>query len=124
MNVLIVEDNTDLGQLWQNHLTRQGHAVTLVAAADGAISVLGSDGADVIVADLDLPHAAAMAVADYAAYRLPEARVIFVTASTFFSDGSAFTNADNACACLPAETAPEDLTAVIEYHGPRQSNRR
>jgi CheY-like chemotaxis protein len=119
MKVLIVEDNSDLGQLWLSHLTRLGHSVTLVADADAAIEMLGDDGADVIIADLDLPAAAAASVADYAAYRLPETRVIFVTASTFFSDGSAFAIAANACACLPTQTAPEDLAAVVEYHGPR-----
>lgn len=119
MDVLIVEDNADLGQLWLNHLTRLGHRVALVNSADAAIEMLGDDGADVIIADLDLPGSAAASVADYAAYRLPEARVIFVTASTFFSDGSAFALAANACACLPSRTAPDDLAAVVEYHGPR-----
>ena len=32
----------------------------------------------------------AMAVADFASYRRPEARVIFVTNTSFFSDGSIF----------------------------------
>ena len=124
MKVLIVEDNADLGQLWLNHLARLGHDVTLVDGADEAIRILGDTGADVIVADLDLPHAAAPAVADYAAYRLPEARVVFVTASTFFSDGSAFAIAANACACLPTRTAPEDIVAVVEHHGPRAARSR
>lgn len=119
MKVLIVEDNADLGQLWLSHLTRLGHSVTLVDGADAAIEMLGDDGADVIIADLDLPASAAASVADYAAYRLPGTPVIFVTASTFFSDGSGFALAANACACLPTQTAPEDLAAVVEFHGPR-----
>ena len=60
-----------------------------------------------------------MAVADYAAYRHPDARLIFVTATSFFSDGSIFAMSPNVCAFLPARTPPEDLAAVVEFHGNR-----
>lgn len=74
---------------------------------------------DVIVADLDLPGSGAMAVADYAAFRQPEARVVFVTASSFFSDGAVFAAAANACACLPTGTAPGDLAQIVAHHATR-----
>ncbi|OIP84959.1 MAG: hypothetical protein AUK37_05065 [Rhodobacterales bacterium CG2_30_65_12] len=122
MNVLIVESAAELGALWAAALARQGiEAVVVVADEDAAIAHLHAHPADVIVADLDLPGAGAIAVADYAAYRHPEARVIFVTASSFFSDGSIFAHSPNACAFLPARTAPEDLAAVVEFHGRRKA---
>ncbi|MEJ1993141.1 MAG: hypothetical protein P8X50_16030, partial [Maritimibacter sp.] len=54
----------------------------------------------------------------------PDTRVIFVTSSTFFSDGSIFAMSPNACAFLSAHTPPEDLAAVIEYHAERRIRER
>jgi len=119
MRVLIVEASAELGQLWANHLRRQGHEVALVMTADAAVDDMNRDEPEVILADLDLPDNEAMAVADYAAYRHPGAKVVFVTASRFFSDGSAFRLTPNACAVMPRSTQPDDLAAVLEFHGAR-----
>lgn len=122
--VLILEPIPELGALWAKMLARQGVAAVVVSDEDAAIAHLGANTVDVIVADLDLPGAGAMAVADYAAYRHPAARVIFVTASSFFSDGSIFAHSPNACAFLPAQTAPEDIAAVVEFHARRHGSAR
>lgn len=117
MRVLIVESEADLGRLWDAHLTRQGHEVELESGQDGAVSRLGEAGYDVIVLDLFLASGSAFAVADYAAYRHPEVKIVFVTSTSFFSDGSIFRLMPNACAFLPTGTSPEDLTAVVEHYG-------
>ncbi|MCI2399764.1 response regulator [Aliiroseovarius subalbicans] len=117
MRVLIVENNPDLGKVWAAHILRQGAEVSVERCEEDAIGHLAQNGADVIILNLDLERGSALAVADYAAYRHPEARVIFVTSSSFFSDGSIFAHAANACACLHAQTAPEDMAALVEYHG-------
>lgn len=119
MRVLIVEANADLGRLWASHLKRQGNEPVLVAGAEAALEAMREHAPDVIVADLDLPEGGALALADYAAYRHPAAPVIFVTGSSFFSDGSVFLHSPNACAFLPLGTAPEDLAAVVAFHGAR-----
>ncbi len=72
---------------------------------------------DVIVLDLMLEYGSAIAVADYASYRWPETRVVFVTNSTFFSDGSIFNHIPNAVALVQEQTPPCDLAAIVEYHG-------
>ncbi len=72
---------------------------------------------DVIVLDLILSDGSAFAVADFSSYRQPDAKVIFVTNSTFFSDGSIFRHIPNACAMVPAETRPEDIGALVEHYG-------
>lgn len=118
--VLIVEPLPDLGALWANAIARLGATAFVVADEDDAIAHLHANAADVILADLDLPGAGAMAVADYAAYRHPAARVIFITASSFFSDGSIFAHSPNACAFLPAQTSPEDIAAVVDFQGKRR----
>ncbi|TNF63316.1 MAG: response regulator transcription factor [Rhodobacteraceae bacterium] len=116
MNILIVESRAELGQLWQRHLERQGNIVTLSADQDTAIDALCRWDFDIIVLDLVLDQGSALAVSDFASYRRPEAQVIFVTNTTFFSDGSIFAHSPNACAFVPSTTPPEDLAAMIDYH--------
>ncbi|MBE1285883.1 MAG: response regulator [Rhodobacteraceae bacterium] len=116
MNVLIVESNPDLGGLWKRHLERQGAVVTLVPSQEAAIHALYGDDYDIIVLDLVLESGSALAVADFASYRRPDARVIFVTNTSFFSDGSIFAHSPNACAFVQSGTLPEDLAAMVEHY--------
>lgn len=117
MNVLIVESDADLAHLWQRHLERSGARVTVADDQEAAISELQRTDHEVIILDLFLEHGSAIAVADYASYRRPDTRVVFVTNTTFFSDGSIFAHIPNACAYLKAATPPEDLAAIVEHYG-------
>ena len=74
--------------------------------------------ADVLILNILLAEGSALAVADYASYRLPEAQIIFVTNTSFFSDGPIFSFAPNACAFVQTATPPEDLAAMVEHYGP------
>ncbi len=116
MNVLIVENEPELGRLWQRHLERQGAHVTLVHNQEDAILALYNGDFQIIVLDLVLKDGSALAVSDFASYRRPDARVIFVTNTTFFSDGSIFAHSANACAYVQSETPPEDLAAMVEHY--------
>ncbi|AVO36823.1 response regulator transcription factor [Pukyongiella litopenaei] len=116
MNVLIVESRPELGRLWQRHLERQGAQVTLVHSQESAILSLYSADFEIIVLDLVLEGGSALAVADFASYRRPDARVIFVTNTSFFSDGSIFAHSPNACAYFQSEAPPEDLAAMVEHY--------
>ncbi|MGO4914298.1 hypothetical protein [Pseudogemmobacter sp. W21_MBD1_M6] len=117
MRVLIAESDPALGWLWKRHLERGGSQVTLVTQEDEAIDALASAEVDIIILDLVIEGGSAFAVADFAAYRCPLAKVIFVTNTTFFSDGSIFQHISNACAYLPTRTPPEDLAAMVEHYG-------
>jgi len=116
MNVLIVESERELGRIWQRHLERQGATVSLAVSQEEAIANLYSEDFNVIVLDLVLEQGSALAVADFASYRRPGARVIFVTNTSFFSDGSIFAHSPNACAFVQSSTPPEDLAAIVEHH--------
>lgn len=116
MQVLIVESEAELGRLWQRHLERQGAQVTLVHNQEDAILALYRSDFQVIVLDLILTEGSALAISDFASYRRPDARVIFVTNTTFFSDGSIFAYSANACAYIQSETPPEDLAAMVEHY--------
>lgn len=98
------------------HLERQGAEVSLVHDQEAAIMSLSEHSYDIIVLDLVLEEGSALAVADFASYRRPDARVIFVTNTTFFSDGSIFAHSPNACAYVQSETPPEDLAAMVEHY--------
>ena len=106
MNVLIVECDTSLSKVWKRHLVRQGAEVSMAASQVEAVDRLTHYPINVIVLSLDLQDGSAFAVADFASYRQPEARVIFVTRSSFFSDGSIFQLIPNTAAFIPAKTPP------------------
>lgn len=117
MKVLIVESRKDLRGVWQRHLERQNMDVTAAGSQSEAIEYLGEQDVDIIILDLVLEEGSAFAVSDYASYRQPDARVIFVTDTTFFSDGSIFAHARNARAFVPAGTPPDDLAAMVAHYG-------
>ncbi len=116
MRVLIVEGNPELGAIWRRHLQRNGCDVVQVQSQAEAIEALQTGPVDIIILDLVLEEGSALAVADFASYRHPDAKVIFVTDTTFFSDGSIFRHVPNACAMMPARTRPEDLEALVEHY--------
>ncbi len=101
--------------LWQRHLERLGAKVSLVLDQEAAIMALCQSDFSIIVLDLVLDQGSALAVADFASYRRPDTRVIFVTNTSFFSDGSIFPHSPNACAYVQSATPPEDLAAMVEH---------
>lgn len=117
MYVLIVESNAGLARVWQRHLERAAVTVDVAEDQECAIAHLQEAAPDVIVLDLFLETGSAIAVADYASYRRPDTKIVFVTNTTFFSDGSIFNHIPNACAYLQSGTPPEDLTAIVEHYG-------
>lgn len=123
MHVLIAQSNSYLGDLWKRHLERLNAQVTVVQTGDEAVLQLETAFFDVIVLDLVLREGSALAVADVAQYRQPEANVVFVTDTTFFSDGSIFSHSPNARAFIETATPPSDLAAIVEHYGQPSSGR-
>ena len=117
MRALIVQRNKDLGAVWKRHLERLDVDVTLVHAAADAFTSIETSRFDVIVLDLVLAEGSAFAVADLAQFRQPDANVVFVTDTTFFSDGSIFSHAANARALVKTATPPKDLAAIVHHYG-------
>jgi DNA-binding response OmpR family regulator len=117
MKTLIVEGTEPLARLWQRHLQRNGIDARIALSEDQAVAQIDEGRFDVIVLDLVLEQGSALAVADYARFRSPDTSVIFVTDTTFFSDGSIFSLMPNARAFMPSATPPEDLAAMVEHYG-------
>jgi DNA-binding NtrC family response regulator len=116
MEVLIVESQPDLGGLWKACLERRGMNVTLASSQTQAFAALSAQDFDIIILDLILADGQALAIADYASYRRPESRIIFVTNTSFFSDGSIFQLSSNACAFVQSATPPEDLATMVQHY--------
>lgn len=116
MQILIVETDSGLAGIWSRHLERLGCQVAVATSQEAAVSTLQQRTVDVIVLDLMLEQGSAFAVADFASYRRPEARVVFVTRSSFFSDGSIFSLIPNACGFFRIDTPPEDLAAIVRHY--------
>ncbi len=115
--ILIVASNEELSHIWARHLERQGHAVHVVTSQDEAADFLCTKQPDVLVLDVMLEDGSAIATADFASYRRPETRIVFVTRSTFFADGSLFQHIPNTAAIIPERTNPTDLAEIVAYHG-------
>jgi CheY-like chemotaxis protein len=117
MRALIVQRNEELGGIWRRHLERLEVDVTHVHHATAALDLIGVVQFDVIVLDLVQVEGSALAVADLARFRQPSANVVFVTDTSFFSDGSIFHHAANARALVEAATPPQDLAAIVHHYG-------
>lgn len=119
MKILIVEEDPNLAGLWARHLRRCGASVTVAADQATAVTRIDGEPLSALIVDVGLSAGSAVAIADYARFRQPQARVILVTAQRFFSDGSIFELMPNACAYLARGTDPEDLAAVVDHHARR-----
>lgn len=116
MRVLIVESRKPLAQLWADHLRGLGWEVRVAHDQAAAIRVLNIEAVQIMLLDLVLDQGAALAVADYAGFRQPDLRVVFLTDTSVFSDGSIFRHCANACAYLQSEIPVSDLAALVEHY--------
>ncbi|MFQ5438844.1 MAG: response regulator [Paracoccaceae bacterium] len=116
MRVLIVESHPERGRIWGRHLERSGFEVEQASTGRSALGAIRHSRPDVIVLNIALRGANALAIADFAACFLPDARIILVTGSSLFTSGSIFSHAVTACAVLSASVRAEDLSAVVEHY--------
>lgn len=122
MTVLIVEPHQTRGHLWGCCFERNGISAAVVSTHKQAIAHLRDHFVNVIVLNLMLGRGSSFAISDYASYRHPEAKVLFVTDTAYFSDGSIFQHAPNACALVPRGIPPEDLAAMVQHYGQKREN--
>lgn len=116
VRVLIVESDEALGNVWRRHLERQGMRVQLTQDQESALDALKASRFDIIILNLVLKRSSSFAIADKASEIDPDVPILFVTSTSFFSDGSVFGLCANARAFLNADTPPEDLTAMVEHY--------
>ena len=116
MRIIIVQSNYDLVQVWTRHVERLGASVRHVQTGQAALALLEVEHFGAIVLDLVLFEGSALTVADFAQFSQPAANVVFVTDTTFFSDGSIFALCANARAFVETATPPDDLAAIVHHY--------
>ena len=116
MTLLIVESNPELADLWRLHCDRRGRSVVIAPGQAEAVAALRFSPVSIVLLNVELDEGSAFAVADYASYRCPEVKIIFVTSGNVFSDGSIFNHVSNACTYVPVSTRPEDLAEIVEHY--------
>lgn len=120
MNVLLVQHNAGLSDLWSRYLRNHGVYVNQACTQVEAIKKLQFHEYDALILDLILPDGGAIAISDFAAYRQPDVPIIAVTGSSFFSDGSIFELIPNARSLIRTPLRPDDLAAMLEHYVPRK----
>lgn len=115
MRVLIAQHNTELGSFWAGFLEREGVIVSLASSQNEALKILRHQSFDALILEMVLPDGGAIAIADFAAYRMPDVPVITVNSSSFFSDGSIFQLMPNVQSVIQAPVEGEDLAAIISH---------
>jgi len=115
MNILVVQDNTDLGEIWSRFLTRRGMEVDLASTEAEAIELLSSQDYDCMIVEPALKDGGGIPVTDFATYRNPDISILAVTKSTFFSDGSIFAMIPNARGFLRTPVRPDDIGAYMDH---------
>ncbi|TFL19109.1 hypothetical protein [Jannaschia formosa] len=78
----------------------------------------------VVLIDLGLTDGSPLAVADFVSFRHPDARVIFVSDTAMFSDGSLFQHCSNVRAHVPRGMAEPDMVALVAHHATADTQRR
>lgn len=117
MRVLIVQSDAQLGAMWRRHLVRLGADVTHVETGEAALTLVQDLTFDVIVIDLVLSEGSPLTISDFVEFRRPETNIVFVTDTTFFSDGSIFSHCANARAIVGSKTPPEDIAEIVHHYG-------
>ena len=115
MRVLIAQQNAELGKLWAGFLEREGFATTVVTSQNEALTQLRAQEFDALILEMVLPDGGAIAIADFAAYRMPDVPVITVNSSSFFSDGSVFQLMPNVQSVMQAPVEGKDLAAMVSH---------
>ena len=121
MSVLIVVSRPAIGELWARSLDRMGMSVLTASSEPQAIDILHKEKVSVIIMELEFTEGSPLAISDFASYKQPDAKVIFVNNGQFFSDGSIFHHCSNAAAMVPAATSANDMAVLAAHHGARIS---
>ena len=120
MNILVVQDNKDLGLIWCRFLCRHGLFAHLVTNQEDAFAAINDNHYDALVVEPAMEDGGGIPVADFATYRNPDIAILAVTKSTFFSDGSIFAMIPNVRGFMRTPVRPSDLVAYLEHCAQRR----
>ncbi|MEL6205492.1 MAG: response regulator [Pseudomonadota bacterium] len=115
MNVLVVEDDPNLRQLWGMVIEKAGHRADLVAEPAEARTRLERHPYDLMLLDLRLNGEDALPLAEVAANAHPDCRVVVVTGTSLYRRGEIFAETPSVAAVLRKPVDIEDIMAICSH---------
>lgn len=116
--VLVLEDDAGLRFAFSEALENEGHSVLSAGDPDSAIAFLKRQVPDVLLLDLMIGDGYSTDVANYAAFAVPDAHVIYVTGSGLFPKGELFDMCRNARMILRKPVNLRELTDLVTHISP------
>lgn len=119
MNVLLVEDDADIGRMYATQLLIDDHGVTQVRDAQSALDACDENDFDVVVLDILLPGSNGLAVIQelrsYSDWRhTPVIILSNVTPDDLATDDEHLSDLGVKKYLVKMETTPQDLAAAVQ----------
>ena len=121
MDILILEDDKILAQVFCDALDDAGHTVTVTHRNDDAIAVMTESKFDLLVVDLLIDGETSIPVLDFANFTLPKAEVILITGSGLFPRGEMHYSISGVSYRIQKPVKLGDLVSLVEHFGRTQS---
>jgi len=115
LNVLILEDDRILAQVFCDALEDAGHSVTVAHNNEQAIACLRDYSFGVLIFDLLIDGETSIPVLDYANFVAPESDVILVTGSGLFPRGELHYSISDVSYRIQKPVQLNDLILVVEH---------
>ncbi|MCF8212215.1 MAG: response regulator transcription factor [Rhodoferax sp.] len=123
LNIALVEDHTDLRELFVDFLRGQGHSVTGFCMADELDDFCAHQRIDLLILDLNLPGESGFGIATRLRAAHPELHIIMLTARTAVEDRiRGYASGADLYLCKPI--TPDELDAVVSSVARRVQTRQ
>jgi CheY-like chemotaxis protein len=109
--ILVVDDNTDAGEMLKRALETLGHDVQVAASGEAALAMTADSPFDAAVLDIGLPGMNGFEVADRLRARYPHVRLIALTGYGQPADAEATRRAGFHAHC----TKPVTISALVQH---------
>lgn len=120
--ILLLEDDAGLRFTFTSALKEEGHSVVAVDNIPAALATFEFEKPEIILLDLLIDGSTSIEIANFAAYAVPTADVIFITGSKMFSGGELFQLIQNTRLVLRKPVQIPELLEVVEHVSRNPSN--
>lgn len=115
LKVMLLEDDPSLRFALTQILDAGGHCVNAAADISEAVDLLDAFSPDLLLLDLMIGDEYSIQIADLAAYRAPDAKIIYLTGSNKFPSGELFALSPNTSWVLRKPIDFYDLESILEH---------
>lgn len=115
MQILVLEDDASLRFALKQILQEAGHTAHEAGDIETACDILDTVQPDVLLMDLMIGHLQSTTVADLAAYRFPDADVVYLTGTDKFPRGELFDMSPNTSCVFRKPVDFRELKAFMAH---------